>query len=410
MTLIEVLVAMAVAALVLASAMGAVLAQQRTFLAGSRLREAQAQGRLALGRIEYDLAMAGYGLDPALALDFNILGCPTPGGAAAPACARDRQNGPDELVVAYRDPRYWGRQLNPALGLPQGKAWRVTAASVTGGGASVTLAQVKPGLLLPKGQVLQLVCSSGAGQAYVTVPSAVDTRSAPGVADTTITFPAAAGPDPFHQPSALAAGCFAGGSARAFLVVRHRYYVRAFPAAGDPAGTPYLMLDTGTDTNGDGAVSDADHLPVAEGVEDLQLAYERPISPTAVARVGDGASVLALCPLSGRPLTAGACTGDLRYVEWSSAADAANSQGWSYLGLDSGGAVRNAPHVANIRFVSAAITLRSTTRDVNRTGTPPPVHYNRDATTLPAPGGYQRTTFVTGVAPINLQAAALSYL
>jgi len=51
------------------------------------------------------------------------------------------------------------------------------------------------------------------------------------------------------------------------LVDRFHYLVQQY------AGVPWLVLDTGTDLDGSGTVDAADYVPVARGVEDLQLAY-----------------------------------------------------------------------------------------------------------------------------------------
>ena len=57
-----------------------------------------------------------------------------------------------------------------------------------------------------------------------------------------------------------------------FLVDRYRYAVQTFN------GIPWLMLDTGIDLNGNGILPDNggdlnDLIPIAKGVEDMQVAY-----------------------------------------------------------------------------------------------------------------------------------------
>jgi hypothetical protein len=56
-----------------------------------------------------------------------------------------------------------------------------------------------------------------------------------------------------------------------FLVDRYRYFIQS-----DASGTPWLMLDTGLDLNDNGTLpagDAADLIPVAKGVEDMQVAY-----------------------------------------------------------------------------------------------------------------------------------------
>jgi type IV pilus assembly protein PilW len=74
--------------------------------------------------------------------------------------------------------------------------------------------------------------------------------------------------------------CFSAGlpnPARLFEIDRYRFHVRPVAAGGFPGGKtkydPYLVLDTGTDTNLDGVIDDQDELLIAEGVEIMQVAY-----------------------------------------------------------------------------------------------------------------------------------------
>jgi type IV pilus assembly protein PilW len=88
---------------------------------------------------------------------------------------------------------------------------------------------------------------------------------------------AAQGGNPYRENAWTAVGanaCYATANPQPsiFLVDRFRYAIQTFN------GTPWLVLDTGLDLNGNGTLPDSgadldDLTPIAENVEDMQIAY-----------------------------------------------------------------------------------------------------------------------------------------
>jgi type IV pilus assembly protein PilW len=273
-TLVELLVATAVSAIVLAALFGVVQSQQAAYYEGHLQRAAQASARSALTYVEKRVQLAGYGMDAPLAFDFTRYGldkllpapCPLPAG-----CARDDVAENDELVFYARNPRYWLPEIRTAE--PRGNAWRVT--SIAGDTLTVN---ARPGDVFHAGRVLQLVCKDALRYAYVTVgalagPVPEDGAVPPDRPLPMRLFPAVPA-DPFRrQDTTLAAidPCFTNGEARAFLIDRYRFHVR--PMAVGERVQPFLVLDTGLDENGDGVLDELDEVVIAEGIESFQVGY-----------------------------------------------------------------------------------------------------------------------------------------
>ncbi len=262
-TLVELLVSVAIGAIVLAALFGVVQSQQSAYYQGHLQRAAQGSARQALAFVEQRLAMAGYGMDAPLAFDFQYypaLPCPS----LAAGCPRDSVNGNDELVFYMRNPRYWVPEDRSGVFQPSGNAWRV----VTLGSSSITLA-ARIGDHFERGRILQVVCQNGEKYAYMTVAQGVPTQTAAG--SVTLTLVTAVATNPFQRQDAAAAeACFTGGGARAFLIDRFRFHVR--PVQGPSGVVPYLVLDTGLDRNNDGP-DEAEETIVAEGIESFQVGY-----------------------------------------------------------------------------------------------------------------------------------------
>ena len=274
-TLVELMVGLAVVSVVLAMAGTALVSTMQVVNRGARQRGSQSQARAAAAFVERSLRMAGLGIDPALAFDFSVyrgLGasCASPGRVPPSAdCQRDFADRPDELVFYARDPAYWGSIADAAT---EGRAWTVAAADAAGSTLTLTL---HGGEVLLPGQILQVVCSGGAKVAYVTNQTRVN-NPARGTVQLLGLGLTAAG-DPFHQPGALADPCFGDGTARAFAVDRFRFHVASYPDGAEQV--PYLMLDTGLDRTGAGVGDPGNEIPIAEGIEDFQVVYERPSGP-----------------------------------------------------------------------------------------------------------------------------------
>ena len=84
----------------------------------------------------------------------------------------------------------------------------------------------------------------------------------------------------FREHASLDRPCF--DSATVVKIDRSAFYVAMFDDDGDPATdgrTPYLMMHQGLDLpsasslEGDGVIDASDAVPVAQGIEQLQVAY-----------------------------------------------------------------------------------------------------------------------------------------
>jgi type IV pilus assembly protein PilW len=306
-TLIEVMVAIAVSALVVAGVVAAVLSQQRAFYGSHRLRAAQSSGRAALLFVEDKLRIAGFGMDPALAFDFQFyVNGPCPGDVGT--CPRDAINNSDELVFYARNPNYWVPPNN-TTGNPVGRAWRIPAGS-TITATSVTI-RANANDSIPAGQILAAVCPGGRYYTYMTVATSFSQGIAAGDAnvmlatvDTANPFkrqdlavsPGSGTPAYFNLAASAAAStiapssCFSSGEARLFQIDRYRFHVRPVQVGTWPDGKvkydPYLMLDMGIDTNGDTFIDANDEMVVAEGIEIMQVAYTLANSALSTPTVG----------------------------------------------------------------------------------------------------------------------------
>ena len=175
-----------------------------------------------------------------------------------------------------------------------------------------------------------------------------------------IDFETAVAAQPFRQNGVLSDSCFSAGTARVFRINRYRYYVRTF--AADQA--PYLMLDTGTDLNGDNTLDISDHLPLAAGVEDLQVAY-----------VLASGTVLGNESTDNEPvrfadnLTSIASIGSSLYLG-GGAATTHNAQQWPSYDQDFNDSSRQSTAAANIRMVRISISTRSLQADPSLLGSP----------------------------------------
>lgn len=290
-TLVELLVATVVSAIVIAGVYVAVNHQQRAHHNGERQRAAQGSARDALLSLERIVPIAGYGMDAPLALDLDRYAvpaalCPAP---MAGDCFRDSTNGPDELVVMTRDPTYW----TPALYAtnPAGHSWRITALTAD----DVTFV-AHGGERFAAGQILQAVCRGGSVYAYFTVRDNAPAAGPAAAGPLTVTLATADVADPYRQQgwatnvlySAVNA-CFASGQARLFLINRYRFHVR--PVQTGQSIVPYLLVDQGKDVNFDGTIDERDETVLAEGIEDFQVAYVMNNSALAPRGLAAGTAV-----------------------------------------------------------------------------------------------------------------------
>jgi type IV pilus assembly protein PilW len=404
-TLVELLVGVVVSLIAIAGAVVMLQGQTRSFQGSAADRALQETGRMALGAMSQDIAMAGYGVEPAMVFDFGQMtnvpmerapqgagksvtfggdSSGATGFACGPAVTcRDAIDGPDELVFQYRNPYFNHRIL------------KVT---------SSTVIEILGPLLQPirSGQVLQAVCLGGDMiWAYVRASAEVSATQAQAVpvgldSGVNLEFP--------HQNEALANSCFPTASPpalanpatpvqraegpRLFEMERVRYFIQSYDAAGTvvnwntPGSRPYLMVDRG--------LLSADGTPalevVAPDVEDLQVSYVFPLAAvenqvvgsTTGTRVDNSATGIDLAPAGGLVPT------------------------YSAARLS---AVRTTHYPSNVRAVRIAIVVRSPNTDSSLGDATIPAAGNRPAVAAGDPG-YRRTLFQTSVAIPNMESRA----
>jgi type IV pilus assembly protein PilW len=353
-TLLELVTAMAISAVVLVGVVGVVGSQQKAYTDGQWQREAQGSARSALLFIEDALLLAGYGMDAPLAFDFDRYQGPCP--AQMGTCPRDATNNPDEIVFYNRNPRYWVPSDYGSE--PKGNAWRITAIT----SSNVTFG-ARQGDQFLTGQILQAVCRSAAGYTYFTVSTAA-TAAADG--SLTVNLLPVVATDPFRRQDQATdpnlGACFQSGQARLFRIDRHRFHVR--PIASDTGLEPYLVLDSGLDTNGDGTIDDRDEQVLVAGVELLQFAYDFTEPTLAPAGLTPGTAIAFAKGDAGNTGT----TDKITTLNFPGNVPAATSAyvPTSFYGYTLGpppADQRRTDHQANIRGVRVAVRTRSAQGD-----------------------------------------------
>ena len=286
-TLIEVTVGAAVALIVIGIVTATFLSQQRSVQVLDLSREASNAARDAMLSLQETIGRAGYGVDPRYAFDFRSYSCPN--WTAANRC-RDRINFPDEIVFVSRDPNYnWAG--TPESTIPgcdptapcTGHAWQVKAFDNN----HVTVA-ASAGDTFLKGQLVEMTCAKGNNPTMGRVRNTVKVTSA---ADVQLQLENAVAGNPYltNIPNTHDA-CFDSAGVSMFFVNLYRYHIATVN------GDPWLMLDRGLDYNQNGTTPEvtaggpgdtADEIPIAHGVEEMQIAYLLRPSPTSPPNAPD---------------------------------------------------------------------------------------------------------------------------
>jgi type IV pilus assembly protein PilW len=273
-TLLELLVGAAVGAVVLLGISLTFISQAQQYQSHASRRGVQANARQGLAFMGRHLRVAGYGVNPDRAIipydSFNAV--------------NDMQEPgyPDAFVVHWRD------------GLFRRRAQTVSSSQIT----LEATAPLKHELR--RGQILLVMCERSPTFPDPTVdenPPHVFVTVGGYVAAGTTTIPldqtanTAAPNSPigapgrfFHEQTVpgFSHSCFSRAPPHVLLVHRAAFFVAMYDDDGNPATperTPYLMLHQGLDMpdannfQGDGLIDMNDAVPVAEGVEQLQMAY-----------------------------------------------------------------------------------------------------------------------------------------
>jgi prepilin-type N-terminal cleavage/methylation domain-containing protein len=372
-TLLEMMIAMVIMVFVVAGISQVLIKQSQASSSQSLQRDLEENGRLALLEIARNVRLAGYGITPLAAFDFARYGCTTADDpttcncvTANPASAtcvsnsrRDRVDGPDELVLSYRDPSF-----------------SRTVVSVTAGSPSTVKLSAALKSALSAGTIVELITNSGAAVDYLAL------NSAAAVGATTLSLRTLTSKDGYYTPSVGMPDTTTYAGAAATLVTRVRYFV-----ANDTDGVPALWKERG---NGNELLY--------RGIEDLQLAYDigRPPTGSVNASVTQPAATTCATSLTSGTLgwTFGACADG--YSQPLASAIAPDWQNDAYDSVN-----RYSAHPVNIRNVTITVVARSTRASPDKAGDPAPAVGDRPARVADT---YKRTILQLAEQPQNLLA------
>jgi prepilin-type N-terminal cleavage/methylation domain-containing protein len=245
-SLIELMLAVAITSIVVAVISLVLVKQSQASVKQTQQRTLEETGRLALLEIAHSVRMAGSGIDPTAAFDFDRYACGTPGtaatcnnntgrdGTATGPAPRDRIDGSDEIVLSYRDPSFSRNVVSKS------------------GSDPYTLSLDRPlTAAIAKDRIAMLLCSGADPVAYL----AFAADAAPD--QTIVTLRSVTNNDGYYPKSAPTDTCF--GKSSLVLVERVRYFV-----ANDTDKVPSLFRDRGR--GGDPTL-------LFRGIEDLQFTF-----------------------------------------------------------------------------------------------------------------------------------------
>jgi type IV pilus assembly protein PilW len=360
-TLVELLVGAATTTIILAAVATAFVGVQGAFQRESRVKVAVEGLRTATNFIEQRLRLAGYGVDPRFAFDFD--------GDALPAGAKSNyslvfggsvpQSVTDDLAFRYRDAA-WMRRGHLA-------------------GATVVLEDPKStfGMSFTKGQRLLVSCVGGKDYVVMRVGEA----GVSGESNTSANFTL----DEHLSSAPLNAPCLAReGNNAPYLMLIHELRIRIM----DLEGRPFLMAFQGLDE-----LDMASAVPLAADVESFQVAYvmnrPAPDSPNAAVQPVDFSSPVANWVL-----------GDVGSADTDRIPDP-EAEPEPLFKLPYEDPARYNRHPANIRAVRLSIGMRSTSPEPNGRRA-----YERedleDSGEMGPADGYYRTNMTTTVRVPNM--------
>ena len=366
-TLAELLVGLAVTSIVMTAVVAIFLGVQRSYQAETEVKLITENGRGAMLFLERVVPLAGYGLDPRVAIDVSnqaardnqdvsaITGWTPaqpalPSGTAAPAVISD------ELALRFRDPAF------------------LRAGRLNSGNTSVTVDEAL-GVALPVGKLLMVGCRGGSDYAMVRV-----TAAAAATATSVAVANAAA---PFQASSANCLTATGAASPWVFIVQEHR--LRIVNLGGRPWLVSFRNLEDNVTT-----LNANNFDPIAPDVESFQVAF-------GMNRARPTLTCCTAAPDSGGNYIVGDTVGETFFAE---PAGLLNSLPDYRTGYDK--PERYLARPANIRSVHIALVMRSsrnnpTGRQEFRTDD----LFNYDAP-APVQDGYKRSLFHSAIMTPNL--------
>jgi prepilin-type N-terminal cleavage/methylation domain-containing protein len=371
-TLLELMIALGITSVVVAGISIILVKQSQASVKQSQQRTLEETGRQALLEIAYAVRMAGAGIDPIAAFDFDHYACGSPpvatncnnnpglDGTPATPGSRDRTDGPDELVVSYRNPTF---------------TRNVT--SITGTDPYTVTIDNGLKTALNQGRIAMLLCSGADPVSYVALAA-----DAPQGA-TSLTLRRVTDADGYYPKAPPADNCFGKGVLT--LVERVRYFV-----ANDFDGVPALFRDRGR-----GAPE-----VLFRGIEDLQLTYTiGPAPTTSAAAAFSPAGCTDPRPIPGadKGWVFGLCN-------QGTPPESAAPPDWMNDAYDS--VSRFSGNPANIRSVQINLVARSSQLSPDRAGDLMPTLANRPAPPPDPAHPYNRSVFTIAEQTPNLLSRA----
>jgi type IV pilus assembly protein PilW len=373
-TLVEVLIAVAILAFVISGISAVLIKQSQASSTQSLQRDLEESARLAAMDLGKAVRLAGYGIAPTAAFDFDRYACATPGtantcngvtvGGFTTYYQRDRTDGPDEMVLSYRDASFTMRPMQGFVGAGAGP---YTVTLNVGDKINDTL---------KAGRVMQLLCAGADSVAYLKLTSDA------AVGATSLSLQPVAAADGYYPGAPPYPACLnVAGQAWMMLVERARYYV-----AADTDGVPTLWKERGKG------------FPerLYRGVEDIQITYGMSTPPPGSPFAAGGATPAAPpVPCGTNGWTFGLCSPSIMPSETAAQPD------WINDGYDT--LNRYSAHPANIRIVNITVVARSTQRSPTGVGDAVPAIANRPARVADA---YKRYVVTLSEQPLNLTGRA----
>jgi type IV pilus assembly protein PilW len=358
-TLIELLVGAVTTTIILSAVAMTFVGVQGSYQSESRVKVAVEGMRTATNFIEQRLRMAGYGVDPRFAFDFNA--------AVLPANAKANHAlvlGPglpnsvtDDLAFRYRDPS-WMRRGSYAAGI------QLQAGSLFG-------------MNFPTGQ--RFIVSCLGGRDYLVLKAGVGGVSKDSNASGNFTVDAALSSVPADTP------CLAKqGEAAPFILLLHEMRIRIM----SQGGRPFLMAFQGLDE-----LDMTRAVPLAADVESFQVAYVMNRPPVQ----GPNANLPAVDASSS---VVNWVMGDMGSADGDRFPDPTTLPVPLYR-MPYEDAARYNRHPANIRAVRVSIGIRSTSPEANGRRAFPRGVLEDSSESAPADGFY-RTNMTTTVRVPNL--------
>lgn len=360
-TLIELLVGAVTTTIILSAVAMTFVGVQGTYQAESRIKVAVEGMRTATGFIEQRLRMAGYGVDPRFAFDFNATVLPNNAkanhtivfGAGIPNTVTD------DLAFRYRDP-----------------SWMRRGSYV--GGAGIQLATGSTfGMSFPRGQRFIVSCIGGRDYLVLRTTAGGVSKDANGSANFTV--------DTALSSVSSDTPCLAKqGEASPYVLLLHETRIRVVSMGG----RPFLMAFNGLDE-----LDMTSAVPLAADVESFQVAYVMNRPPLG----GPNAGVPAV---DARSSVVNWVLGDVGSVDGDRFPDPATVPAPRYQTPYEDGSRYNR-HPANIRGVRVSIGIRSTSPEPNGRRAFARVDLE-DAGEAATEDGYYRTNMTTTVRVSNL--------